>query len=74
MYGSKIKGKIVLKTLEAGLAKSRTMTRGRELELKAAGRLTPSKRLETAAKLSDLCLKLGKAGREALKRGHRKKS
>ncbi|GEM_PF-3022939 len=56
------------------MAKSRTMTRGRELELKAAGRLTPSKRLETAAKLSDLCLKLGKAGREALKRGHRKKS
>jgi len=56
------------------MARSKTMERGREKEIKAALKFKPAKKLVLAAKLSDFCLELMKAGAEAKKRVVGKKS
>lgn len=56
------------------MAKSLTIERSRERELLEIKKLTPSERLDMAAKLSDLCLELMKAGKEAKKGVSGKKS
>ncbi len=47
------------------MARSRIMERGRLKELQEIKKLTPSERLVIAARLSDICLALAKAGRRA---------
>ena len=59
---------------ESKMARSKTMERGREKEIKAALKFKPAKKLVLAAKLSDFCLELMKAGAEAKKRVVGKKS
>jgi len=55
------------------MAKSKTMERSKASESKAARRLKPSEKLSTAAKLSDFCVELMKAGRKVKLRVLRKK-
>lgn len=56
------------------MARSKTMERGRKKEIKAILKLKPAEKLAMAAKLSDFCLELRRAGTEANKRAVRKKS
>lgn len=56
------------------MARSKTMERGREKEIKAALKFTPAKKLDMAAKLSDFCLELMRAGAEAKRHVVGKKS
>jgi hypothetical protein len=47
--------------------------RSKEIELEAIKKLRPSERLMIATELSDICIKLMKAGKEAMKNVHGKK-
>ncbi len=47
------------------MAKSLTIERSRQKELEEIKKLNPSEKLDLAAKLSDFCLDLLKAGKEA---------
>lgn len=56
------------------MAKSRVMQLTKNTNIKAVRRLSPSKRLEIAAELSDLCIELTKSGEKARPHGTDRKS
>jgi len=64
---------VALIVKELIMAISKNMARGKARELETVRKMKPSERLEMAVKLSDLCLKLEKAGAEAKRRVARKK-
>ncbi|WKZ32818.1 MAG: hypothetical protein QY316_13065 [Thermodesulfobacteriota bacterium] len=56
------------------MAKSLTMERSRRKELEDIKKLKPSEKLDMATELSDFCLELMKAGKEAIDSVSGKKS
>ncbi|MBI5058020.1 MAG: hypothetical protein HZB61_15530 [Nitrospirae bacterium] len=56
------------------MAKSTVMQLSKKIDMEAAGKLTPSKKLEIAAELSELCCELKKSAEKAGLHGISRKS